>query len=216
MKEFVFCCMPNQHAPLLPDNYYHLFNRAIGNEQLFRSDENYRYFLRKIKAHILPVAELWTYSLMPNHFHLVVKIREDNHIEDLYKTKKLKEYNPSIQLISDFIMEQFSNCFNAYAKAFNKMYDRQGALFLDYLKRSVADDDNDITSFIFYTHKNAVHHGLAKKVGEWKFDGYQAIVSQGSTDLARQDVTEWFGSTERFIQFHNQPVDLKERDSYFE
>ena len=69
--------MPNQHLPLLPDNYYHLYNRAVGNERLFRSEENYRYSLRKLKEHILPVAHFWTYSLMPNHFHLLVKVREE-------------------------------------------------------------------------------------------------------------------------------------------
>ena len=137
-------------------------------------------------------------------------------IESFYKTKKLKNYNPEIQLISDFIMEQFSNCLNGYAKAFNKMYDRQGALFLDYLKRSIAFDDHDITSFIFYIHKNAVHHRLRNKIGEWEYDGYRAIISHGNTDLARHQVIEWFGTVKQFIQYHKQPVDLKHNNKYFE
>ncbi|MBC7937064.1 MAG: hypothetical protein H7Y86_17075 [Rhizobacter sp.] len=208
--------MPNQHVPLLPNNYYHLYNRANGDDKLFRSDENYWYFLRRIKKYILPVAHLWTYSLMPNHFHLFVKIKEDSVIENYYKIKKLKEFDTRIQLISDFIMEQFSNCLNGYAKAFNKMYDRKGALFMDYLKRSIASDDNDITSFIFYSHKNAVHHDLTDKIGQWKYDSYQALISTGKTDLARAEVIEWFGSTQQFIKFHNQPVDLKNRNKYFD
>ena len=119
-------------------------------------------------------------------------------------------------MISDFIMEQFSNCLNGYAKAFNKMYDRQGALFLDYLKRSIASDDHDITSFIFYIHKNAVHHRLRNKIGEWEYDGYRAIISHGNTDLARHQVIEWFGTVKQFIQYHKQPVDLKHNNKYFE
>jgi hypothetical protein len=33
--------------------YYHLFNRAVGNKKLIRAAENYRYFLSKMKQHIL-------------------------------------------------------------------------------------------------------------------------------------------------------------------
>lgn len=208
--------MPNQHLPLLPDNYFHLYNRAVGSELLFRNEDNYRYFLGKMKAYILPVAQLWTYSLMPNHFHLLVKIKEDSIIEAYYKLKKGKDYSPATQLISDFIMEQFSNWLNGYAKAYNKMYDRKGALFIDYLKRSIAVDDNDITSFIFYIHKNAVHHHLSIKIGEWKYDGYRALISTENTELARKEVMEWFDSVEQFIQFHKQPVDLKDKTNYFE
>ncbi len=153
---------------------------------------------------------------MPNHFHLLVKIRADSVVEAYYKLKKRKDYNPATQLISDFIMEQFSNCLNGYAKAYNIMYNRKGALFIDYLKRSTAVDDNDITSFIFYIHKNAVHHYLTKKIGEWKYDGYQALISNKSTHLARKEVIDWFGSIEQFIQFHKQPVDLKDKTDYFE
>ncbi len=208
--------MPNQHLPLLPNHHFHLYNRAVGNELLFRNEENYRYFLRKMKEYILPVAQIWTYSLMPNHFHLLVKIRDDSEIEAYYKLEKRKDYDPAAQLISDFIMEQFSNWLNGYAKAYNKMYARQGALFLDYLKRSMAHDDNDITSFIFYIHKNAVHHRVTRQIGEWKYDGYPSLICNSHTDLARSEVIDWFGSVERLIQFHKQPVDLRDKGDYFD
>lgn len=67
----------------------------MGNEKLFRNDDNYRYFLRKMKEYILPVAQLWTYFLMRNHFHLIVKIRAGNVIEEYFKLKKGKDYNPT-------------------------------------------------------------------------------------------------------------------------
>lgn len=30
-----------------PDTYYHIVNHAVGSENLFRTDENYHYFLRR-------------------------------------------------------------------------------------------------------------------------------------------------------------------------
>jgi hypothetical protein len=35
----------NYHIPLVADNIYHVFNRAVGQEKLFRSNDNYLYFL---------------------------------------------------------------------------------------------------------------------------------------------------------------------------
>ena len=202
----------NYHIPLVADNFYHLFNRAVGQEKLFQSNENYLYFLNRMKHHVLPVADLYAYSLLPNHFHLVVRIKGENELMDYFEVKKGKRFNVVENFLPDFIMEQFSNWLNGYTKAFNKMYKRKGGLFMDYIKRSEATKDSSLTSFIFYVHKNAVHHGLTKKIGDWTFDSYNSIVSMKPTTLKRSEVIEWFGSLKHFVEFHEQPIDLKNED----
>jgi putative transposase len=206
--------MPSYHGHLLPNNTYHLFNRAIGNEKLFLNENNYRYFLSKFAQHILPIADIFTYSLLPNHFHLLLRIKDESLIIKHFEFKKKKNFNPIENQLSDFVMEQFSNWLNGYTKAFNKMFNRKGALFIDYLKRSIVEKDSDFTSFIFYVHKNAVHHNICKKIGEWKYDGYQSLLSEKPTLILRNEVIEWFGSKELFIKFHNQPVELKKLDLF--
>ena len=42
---------------LLPANYYHIYNHANGNENLFLENDNYRYFLQQYEKHIQPVAD---------------------------------------------------------------------------------------------------------------------------------------------------------------
>jgi len=69
--------------PLQPDTSYHIFNHANGFENVFRKAENYRYFLEKYRLYISPIAETYAWCLMPNHFHLVVRIRKRNVIEKL-------------------------------------------------------------------------------------------------------------------------------------
>jgi len=69
--------------PLKPDISYHIFNHANGFENLFREPENYRYFLEKYRLHISSIAETYAYCLMPNHFHLVIRIRKREAIEKL-------------------------------------------------------------------------------------------------------------------------------------
>jgi putative transposase len=201
--------MPSYHIPLFPGGVYHLFNRAVGEEKLFREEDNYRYFLTKMTYHILPVADIFTYSLIPNHFHLLARIKPEDEIIAHYRIKKKKDPPETDNVIPDFIMERFSNWLNGYAKAFNKMYDRKGALFIDYLKRRCVEDDADLSSIIFYIHKNAVHHGLKKKIGDWKYDGYQAMLCDQPTFLLRNEVLNWFGNKDLFTQFHNQPVVVK-------
>ncbi|CAN5320499.1 hypothetical protein BH20BAC1_BH20BAC1_26920 [soil metagenome] len=201
--------MNKQYTPLLADRYYHIYSRAIGSEKLFLSNENYLYFLRKMKQHILPVANVFAYSLLPNHFHLLVRIKQMDILKTFFENKKSRPFHELLHDMPDFVMEQFSNWLNGYCKAFNKMYNRKGGLFIDYLKRNEAETDADITSFIFYIHKNAVHHGLTKRIGEWAYDSYQPIISEKQTSLSRDEIIAWFGSKKLFIDFHKQPVELK-------
>ena len=62
--------------PLQPDTSYHIFNHANGFENIFRHEANYYFFLEKYWKYIGPVAETYAWCLMPNHFHLVVRIRK--------------------------------------------------------------------------------------------------------------------------------------------
>jgi REP element-mobilizing transposase RayT len=67
--------------PLIPGYYYHIYNHAIGNEQVFREDKNYHFFLKKTKKYIVPVAEIYSYCLMPNHFHFLVKLKDEVELQ---------------------------------------------------------------------------------------------------------------------------------------
>jgi putative transposase len=197
------------HQPLVCDKVYHLFSRAVGNEVVFKTDENYRYFLSKLKFHTSSVCDLFCYSLLPNHFHLLVQIKNEDEVIKVFEKIKKQKFVTTQHNISEFIMERFSNWLNGYTKAFNKMYDRKGSLFMDYLKRVEAASDSDLTNFIWYIHKNAVHHGLVKNIGDWKYDNYYSHLSNALTSLLRSTVIEWFGSKEAYIKFHQQPIVLK-------
>ncbi len=100
---------------------YHIFSHGNGKEMIFRETSNYQYFLEKLEKYILPVADIYAYCLIPNHFHLLVRFKSFKGIE--------------IEGEHHFLMKNFSNCLNAYSKAFNKVYNRKGALFLNTVKR---------------------------------------------------------------------------------
>ena len=197
------------YQQLQPGQTYHFFSRAVGNENLFATPENYRYFLQKLKQHTAPVCDLYAYALLPNHFHLLARIQQPEALQEYFRLVKKKSFDPLQHHLPDFIMERFSNFLNSYTKAFNKKYNRKGSLFMDYLKRSPVNQEADFTTYIWYIHKNPVHHGLAKTIGEWLFDSYASLLSQAPTALLRTEVLEWFGGREAFVRFHLQPVTRK-------
>jgi len=201
--------MHTYYQKLLPDNIYHLFSRAVGSEKLFLSSDNYWFFLEKLKLHTSPVCNLYCYSLLPNHFHLLAKIKDEKSIIKHFEKIKKRTFNPLTENICDFLMERFSNLLNSYTKAFNKREKRKGALFMDYMRRSIVRKESDFNNFVWYIHKNAVHHQITKKVGNWTYDSYHSILSKLPTDLLRNELIEWFGNKELFIQFHQQKIHPK-------
>jgi len=149
--------------PLEAGNYYHIFNRAIGNEKFFKNESNYIYFLKKFIAYINPVANTYSYVLMPNHFHFLIEIKNKSDLYKRYTELELKKEKSVIQLEEDldyekFVMQQFSNFFNCYTKSFNKKFNRKGALFIDYLKRTLIDTDDYLKNIVLYIHQNPIHH----------------------------------------------------------
>lgn len=72
----------------MPSGFYHIFSRANGNEKLFHSPENYRFFLEKYWQYIVPVADSFAYCLLPNHFHFLIQIRSAEELAKYYVGKK--------------------------------------------------------------------------------------------------------------------------------
>ncbi len=60
------------------DHIYHIYNQGNNRQKIFFDRENYLFFLRKIRSHVIPFADILAWCLMPNHFHLMVYV---NHIE---------------------------------------------------------------------------------------------------------------------------------------
>jgi hypothetical protein len=54
-----------------------IYNRGNNGENLFREQRNYPYFLKLYAKHIEPIAETYAYCLLRNHFHLLVKIKDE-------------------------------------------------------------------------------------------------------------------------------------------
>jgi putative transposase len=70
---------------------YHIFNQGNNRQKIFFDRENYLFFLRKIRTHVIPFADILAWCLMPNHFHLMVYVNHAVVDEQLIISDK----NPS-------------------------------------------------------------------------------------------------------------------------
>ena len=182
------------------DTYYHIYNHANGNENLFREEKNYTFFLQKYKLHINPIAETIAWCLMPNHFHLLVKIKSEEEIKSTFpKFETLEKFDDK----TNFISKQFANFFSSYTQSFNKVYNRRGSLFLKNFKRKEIVDEGYLRNLVLYIHLNPVHHGFTNQVQQWKWTSYDNFMM---VELS----ISLFGDTENYQWLH------KIRESSFE
>ncbi len=175
---------------------YHIYNRGVNRCNLFHNADNYKYFLRLLVEHIWPIAHIYAYCLMPNHFHFLLRLKEEAEIK--------KEY-PGIVLKASH--QYFSNWFNAYARAFNPHNQRTGSLFQRPFGRKPVHSERYFYNLIIYIHQNPQHHGFVDDFREWPWSSYDAILEDKQTKIAKTAVLDWFEGKNNFTLAHQQDVD---------
>jgi len=157
--------MKDYKALLTTDSDYHIFNRAVGGEKIFAIPENYSYFLLLFEKYIVPLADVFCYCLLPNHFHFFIRTKDGQTLGEEMKRLDYKHADSEAQNPA-FILQQFSNFFNAYTKALNKQQHRKGKLFMEPFNRRCVTTPEYHIKLIHYIHANPVHHGFCKSVDQ--------------------------------------------------
>ena len=177
--------------------FYHIYNRGNNSEKIFFSEENYAYFLKLLTKYIFPVADIYAYCLLNNHFHILVRIKEKNEIEinklKFSTVEKPKEVSAS---------RQFSHFLNAYSQAVNKKYARTGSLFEKRFERKRISDDHYLRQVILYINTNPLKHNLVENPKDYKWSSYNSHISNAKTKLKRKEVIELFDDVENFVLCH--------------
>ena len=73
-------------SPLLYNTYYHIYNRGVNGENIFIEERNYEHFLNLFAKHIEPICDLFGYCMLRNHFHIAVRVKEEEEIIEYLKT----------------------------------------------------------------------------------------------------------------------------------
>jgi REP element-mobilizing transposase RayT len=145
---------------------------------------------------------------MPNHFHLLVRIKDEDELQSLNLTgfENLSGLKPPHQ--------HFSNLFNAYTKAFNKRYTRHGNLFERPFKRKLIDHEAYLKQVISYIHNNPIHHRFCEHPVEYPWSSYLTCISVKPTKLQRDRVMGWFDDQANFKYLHNQKIEVEKIEDW--
>lgn len=195
------------------EKFYHIYNHANGSENLFKEEENFRYFLQQWDKYISPIATTYAYCLMPNHIHFLIRILSE---DDIKTNKHLTGFQNLSGVLPNLISKQFSNLFNAYAKAYNKLYNRKGSLFHRPFKRKEITSEDYLKTLVCYIHRNPIHHGFCTNFTAWKHTSYDSYLSEKSSKIERTYIFDLFDGKENFIEAHQQYIETLDLESFLE
>lgn len=164
--------MKDYHSKFVPGHFYHVYNRANGSENLFTETNNYNFFLKKWDAYVGDYINVWAYCLIPNHFHFLIRVKDEDDLPNLL--------NPG-KSVAEMISNQFRNLFISYAKSFNSVYNRNGSLFQKPFKHILIDSQTYLIAMIHYIHHNPIHHNCSNSFISWKYSSYSALLSKNTT-----------------------------------
>lgn len=187
------------------ETYYHIYNHANGDDNLFREKRNFAYFMDRYRQHIDPIADTVAWCLMPNHFHLLVKLKSEEEIASTFPKFRTLE---KLEAKSNFLSKQFANFFSSYTQAFNKVYGRRGSLFLKNFKRKEVQDDEYLKALVVYIHLNPVKHGFTKRCTDWEWTPFETFPDSELLALL-------FDSREYYDDVHRlKHLDFSEYDQF--
>lgn len=194
---------------LQPGSFYHIYNHANGHENLFIEDRNFYFFLQKMRVYLSPCFKIYAYCLMPNHFHLLVCIKTETEIRELFNdSAAFQKLNQTQQVdhLYKKISKGVANLCSCYTQSFNKVYHRKGSLFMPNFKSNLINNEVSFRNVVHYIHANPVHHNFVTDLRLWKFSSFYAILSTKQTTVEREYVLELFGGRKEFDKYHQQRI----------
>ncbi|MCG8475369.1 MAG: transposase [Cytophagales bacterium] len=204
----------NEKPHLLPGKVYHIYTHANGDENLFRSEENYRYFLKKYQQYIFPIAKTFAYCLMPNHIHLVVQFHPEKTVVKAAEHMKKRKTDAGSLSVSQLISRQFALLFSAYTQALNKQTGRKGSLFIPNFKRKTIEDFSYFKSAVAYVHNNPVHHGFSDQPTDWLYNSYHDYLENLPTFVSREWTDRHFDGLIDFMDFHQEYMEPFRKEDF--
>jgi REP element-mobilizing transposase RayT len=137
---------------LQPGKLYHIYNRGNNSELIFYTPENYRYFLTKLRKHLAPHLHILAWCLMPNHFHLLVQVRDN---------ADTTRCSTDLRLL-----------LSSYTRAIQKQQGRTGSLFQQHTKAKELNNNEYALACFCYIHQNPLRARLVRELGQWVWSSY--------------------------------------------
>ena len=185
---------------------YHIYNQGNNRQKIFFERENYLFFLKKMRVYLLPYCDILAYCLMPNHFHIMLLIKELTvgvaQSDTDGSIPKMRNINDSVGII-----------LSSYTNAINKRQNRTGKLFREKTKAECLTETEGITPSFYntktgtqihidnpekqypqvcfnYIHQNPVLAGLVNNETNWEYSSASDFAELRNGTLVNKDVAK--------------------------
>jgi len=172
--------------------YYHIYNRGVDKRIIFQDKGDYfrfLYYLRSLRGSASskeaePLISLIAYTLLPNHFHLLIKQLKENGI---------------VKFMHDFS--------TSYTMFFNAKYKRSGVLFQGKYKAVEVESDEQLLYLSAYINGNAEIHRLAK-AESWPWSSCLDYLGKRNGTLCKEEeVLNGFGSLVDYRNYLDEVIE---------
>jgi putative transposase len=128
---------------------YHVLNRAVGRLQIFNTDTDYQLFEDiLLEAKDLTGMRILAYTIMPNHWHLVLHPNDDGDL--------------------GVFMHRLTNAHTRRVHVHTKT-NGQGPLYQGRYKSFLVDTDQYYLTLLKYVERNPVRAKLVKVCEDWRW-----------------------------------------------
>lgn len=195
---------------LEPGKTYHVYNRSNDHSFLFRQDEDFIEFLFLLKKYLFVFADLYAWALLPNHFHMIIRIKDEISIRrsiELLPVSARSDAQKKYLVNADFsslVTSQFRRLFTSYSMKINRWYKRRGNLFNRQFKRVEIKSDIQLIRTTVYIHANAMKHKIVSDFKNYRWTSYHDYVNNIRSKSIDDFVKNNFSDTEQFIEVHEK------------
>jgi putative transposase len=191
------------------EGMYHVFNRTNNKELLFHSDLDKQLFLDRYNHYLDPFLETFTWMLIPNHFHFIVRVKPIDkiikHLQGLKPDvlKKVeKDFLVSEETVEHLLELEWTRFLTSYAMRFNLNHGRSGNLFNRPFKRLLVEDDEYFRQVMLYIHTNPCKHHITSDIEHYEWSSYGYLLKSDLTSPVHKEIMFKFGGIESFISSH--------------
>ena len=132
---------------------YHVLNRGRRREEIFWNDADYYMFLNTLQEAVDQFGiVIHSYSLMPNHYHLLIQTPKGN------LSRAMRHIN------------------GVYTQKFNAMHNLEGTLFKGRYKAILIEEEEYLLQLVRYIHQNPYKANLEKHLGEHMWTSHKAYL----------------------------------------
>lgn len=156
-----------------PNHIYHVYNRGNNKIPIFFSPKNYLYFLAKVRNEWLAFCDVFSYCLMPNHFHFMVQANEDGCWAIRLNAKSTHLQNRS---------KAIGKSLSSYTQAINIQNNTTGNLFQKKTRAKCLTDPamlasaytaaDYLTNCFIYIHNNPIAANLVSDLKDWPYSSW--------------------------------------------